>query len=134
MASRSWRKSSPGGQFASVRAAADHAAAYFTDPTGYVQAALYGHVVTSAVSPVSHWTASGVGIGLLSVALAVAVAGGGLYGGRLADRAGFVAGPGTRAYAGMRRLHSGHIGDYVAWLMTGMAVLAALVGLPLIRS
>jgi multicomponent Na+:H+ antiporter subunit D len=28
-------------------------------------------------------------------------------------------------------VHSGHIGDYVAWMMTGMVALAAFVGLPL---
>jgi hypothetical protein len=28
-------------------------------------------------------------------------------------------------------VHSGHIGDYVAWMMTGMVTLAAFVGLPL---
>jgi multicomponent Na+:H+ antiporter subunit D len=31
----------------------------------------------------------------------------------------------------LRRLHSGHIGDYVAWLFLGLAAFAALVGLPL---
>ena len=27
--------------------------------------------------------------------------------------------------------HSGHVGDYVTWLMVGMALSGALVGLPL---
>jgi hypothetical protein len=30
----------------------------------------------------------------------------------------------------LRRVHSGHLGDYVAWLMTGMVSLAAFIGLP----
>ena len=30
------------------------------------------------------------------------------------------------------RVHTGHIGDYVAWMFAGMAVLVALVGLPLV--
>jgi hypothetical protein len=30
----------------------------------------------------------------------------------------------------LRKIHSGHIGDYVAWLMTGVVTLAAFVGLP----
>jgi multicomponent Na+:H+ antiporter subunit D len=32
----------------------------------------------------------------------------------------------------LHRLHSGHIGDYVAWMFAGMAVVVALVGLPLV--
>jgi hypothetical protein len=28
-------------------------------------------------------------------------------------------------------VHSGHVGDYVAWLLAGVVLLAALVGLPL---
>jgi hypothetical protein len=31
----------------------------------------------------------------------------------------------------LHRLHSGHIGDYVAWLMMGMAILAGFIGFPL---
>jgi multicomponent Na+:H+ antiporter subunit D len=30
----------------------------------------------------------------------------------------------------VRRAHSGHIGDYVAWLLVGLALLGALVGVP----
>jgi hypothetical protein len=28
-------------------------------------------------------------------------------------------------------VHSGHIGDYVAWMMTGMVVLGGFVAVPL---
>jgi multicomponent Na+:H+ antiporter subunit D len=35
------------------------------------------------------------------------------------------------ALSGLRRLHSGHIGDYVAWLFVGVAAFTALVGVPL---
>lgn len=31
----------------------------------------------------------------------------------------------------LHRLHSGHVGDDVAWLMMGVAVLAGFIGLPL---
>lgn len=34
---------------------------------------------------------------------------------------------------GLRRLHSGHVGDYIAWLFLGVGALAALLGLPLVR-
>jgi hypothetical protein len=29
-------------------------------------------------------------------------------------------------------VHSGHVGDYVAWLFLGITAFAALVGLPLV--
>ena len=79
--------------------------------------------------PVANWTLPGVLLGLLSAGLAVGVAATALWGRRipvhdLAVRAG------RPALTALRRLHSGHLGDYVAWLMTGMVALAALVGLP----
>jgi multicomponent Na+:H+ antiporter subunit D len=75
----------------------------------------------------------GLGLGFVSVAAAVMVAAMGLYSRALAERAGAVAAPGSRGFAALRRLHAGHIGDYVSWLMTGIAALAALVGIPLAR-
>ena len=35
------------------------------------------------------------------------------------------------ALAGLRRVHSGHVGDYVAWLFVAVAGFTALVGIPL---
>jgi multicomponent Na+:H+ antiporter subunit D len=35
------------------------------------------------------------------------------------------------AIAALRAAHSGHVGDYVAWMYTGLAVLAAILGLQL---
>ncbi|KIF66605.1 NADH dehydrogenase [Streptomyces sp. AcH 505] len=73
---------------------------------------------TAAGAP--HWTAPGVLLGLLSAALAVALAG---YAVRARPRQ-------RRAlpdWSGpVRRLHSGHIGDYVAWLLVGVTLLGAL--------
>jgi multicomponent Na+:H+ antiporter subunit D len=65
-----------------------------------------------------HWTPAGVLLGLTSAALAVGLA------------ALAVARP--RLFAGayraspLRRLQSGHVGDYVAWLLVGTVLLAAL--------
>lgn len=120
------------GVFPGARAAADHAAAYFTDPVGYARAAL-DHT-SGAVTTARHpgWTGLGVGLGIVSALLAVGFGGVGLYGSRLAERAGSMGSAATRAFEGVRSLHSGHIGDYVAWLMTGVAALAAMIGLPLI--
>ncbi|MFE3169026.1 NADH-quinone oxidoreductase subunit D, partial [Streptomyces sp. NPDC059224] len=64
------------------------------------------------------WTSAGVLLGCLSTLLAVAVA------------ALAVTRPGLLAVRGralpLRRLQSGHVGDYVAWLLVGAAALGAL--------
>ncbi|MER5520171.1 NADH-quinone oxidoreductase subunit D, partial [Streptomyces sp. NPDC002763] len=65
-----------------------------------------------------HWTSTGVLLGCLSTLLAVGLA------------ALAVARPGQlvardRALP-LRRLQSGHVGDYVAWLLVGAAALGAL--------
>jgi multicomponent Na+:H+ antiporter subunit D len=81
-----------------------------------------------AVTP---WTGKGLVLGLLSTLLALIVAVASVYSDRLprvAERLGAMLASPLR---GLRTLHSGHLGDYVAWLVTGVAGLAALVGLPL---
>lgn len=72
-----------------------------------------------------HWTPLGVGLGLLSTVLALALVA------VAVARPGLLAAPGWAL--GLRRLQSGHIGDYVAWLLVGTTVLAALA-LPAILS
>jgi len=111
--------------------AAEEAAGHFIDASAYAREALTGRAVHAAPAPdVGNWTASGILLGLLSVALAVAVAAAALYARRLRllDRA--TSGL-DRATDRLRALHSGHVGDYVAWMMAGMTVLGAFVGLPL---
>ncbi|MBO0748608.1 MAG: hypothetical protein J2O47_09655, partial [Acidimicrobiaceae bacterium] len=122
------------GLMPSARAAADHAAAFFTHPEIYRRAALERLGGSAGVTPEPNWTGLGLGLGFLSSALALGAAATGLYGRRIADRAGTLAHAGSRAMSCLHRLHSGHIGDYVAWLMTGVAALTAIVGLPLLRS
>jgi multicomponent Na+:H+ antiporter subunit D len=107
------------------------AAERFVDRDGYVGTVLTGTPRHGGAALEAGWTASGVGLGLLSSALAVAVASAALYRDRLPDLAGTAARPITAAVRGLRALHSGHVGDYVAWLVAGVAVLGALVALPL---
>jgi multicomponent Na+:H+ antiporter subunit D len=111
--------------------AAERAAATFVDAAGYSHEALTGVAATHAIpTRTGDWTLSGVLLGLLSAAVAVALAAAALYRHRLPGRqlATRVSDPVLTA---MHRAHSGHLGDYIAWMMTGMAVLAAFVGLPL---
>ncbi len=72
-----------------------------------------------------HWTPLGVALGLLLTVLALALAA------VAVARPGLLAAPGWAL--GLRRLQSGHIGDYVAWLLVGTTVLGALA-LPAILS
>ncbi|ANH94763.1 complex I subunit 5 family protein [Streptomyces sp. NPDC058319] len=73
---------------------------------------------TWGVFSTAHWTATGVLLDLLSALLAVAVAG------VAVARPGLLAAPGWALP--LRRLQSGHVGDYVAWLLVGAALLGAL--------
>ncbi|GAA2785116.1 hypothetical protein GCM10010521_74220 [Streptomyces rameus] len=65
-----------------------------------------------------HWTAHGVLLGVASTVLAVALAA------LAVTRPRWVAAPAWAAP--LRRLQSGHVGDYVAWLLVGVTVLGAL--------
>ena len=61
-------------------------------------------------------------LGFLAAALAIGVALAGRY---VRGVPGWV----RSGLAGLHRLHSGHIGDYPAWLVLGAAVFAGLLAL-----
>ncbi|MCG7209151.1 complex I subunit 5 family protein [Streptomyces arenae] len=65
-----------------------------------------------------HWTSTGVLLGCLSSLLAVGLAAVAVV------RPGLLAAPNWALP--LRRLQSGHVGDYVAWLLVGATVLGAL--------
>jgi multicomponent Na+:H+ antiporter subunit D len=109
------------------------AAAEFVDKHGYVSAALQGTTTRlSEALPEAEWTTKGVLLGLLTVLLAVGVAAVALWAPKIPDLAKKAAAPLHPVVTGLRRVHSGHIGDYVAWLFVGVAAFTALVGIPLI--
>lgn len=101
---------------------AGRAAAVLHDGTGYRSQVLWGARVPTPPAPAGlGWTASGVLLGLLSAALAAGVAAVALTGaGRAVRRL-------DAPLAVLHRLHSGHIGDYVAWLFAGLAGFAAVL-------
>ena len=115
------------------------AAQRFIDPAGYIGQSLRGaRAIPSRPDPAAAWTGAGIGLGFLSVALAFGVAFGALYARRAPDVWRVPAAlrravrPARSTAMALHRVHSGHIGDYVAWLLFGLAALTALLGLPLL--
>jgi multicomponent Na+:H+ antiporter subunit D len=113
-----------------IHSVANRAAASFIDSAGYAGQALHRAHVVLAVPTASNWTGVGLALGFLSAACACLVALIGLYGGRVVERL-----PSIRVLGSpidlLHRVHSGHVGDYVAFMMLGIGALAAFVGLPL---
>ncbi|WP_030437347.1 complex I subunit 5 family protein [Actinoplanes subtropicus] len=97
-------------------------AAMFLDRGDYLSQALTEAAARlPATVPEVGWTTSGVLLGLLSTGAAFAVA-------AIQLRAGE---SGVGVPRPLRRLHLGHIGDYVAWLFAGVAAFALLIATPL---
>lgn len=107
-------------------------AAQFLDHQGYIAQALHGASPAPADVP-DHisWTGTGIALSILSTVLAFAVAVAGIYAATYREQVERALRPLAAAFGVLRRLHSGHVGDYVAWLFIGMTALAALVGIPL---
>ncbi|MQS16874.1 NADH dehydrogenase [Streptomyces kaniharaensis] len=78
----------------------------------------------AAIVPKAWWTASGVALGLLSALLAAGLATAAV---RRDPRRG-TGGLYRATVLPLRRLHSGLLGDYVAWLTVGLALLLAAIG------
>lgn len=102
------------------------AAEAFVDHSGYLAEVLHGAPPRPAPTlSTVEWTTTGVLLGLLSTVLALVIAFVALYPRQVRARP-------VRAGMGvLHGLHSGHIGDYIAWLVVGVVGLAALIGLPL---
>ncbi len=106
---------------------ADHAvatAATFADRKGYAVAVLEGHHGTVATPTAPPGTLADRLVDLAETAAAIAVGALMLLHNRLRETI-------TIATAGLRRLHSGHVGDQVTWAVFGLAVLAGLSGIAL---
>jgi multicomponent Na+:H+ antiporter subunit D len=110
----------------------EHAAEHFVDRGGYVGTVLHGappHFVEAAPSslkPFDFLYSGG------STLFAIGLAGLALFGAPLEARLprGLLE-SGRPALGGLRALHSGHIGDYIAWMTFGLAGLGGLFALTL---
>jgi multicomponent Na+:H+ antiporter subunit D len=99
-------------------------AARFVDHPAYAAWVLHGRTVRWPVAPATHVEAVDVIIGVLTLIAAFGVAYAGLCGRPVLARLprGVHAG-GRGVVLGLRGLHSGHIGDYIAWWTTGAGLL-----------
>lgn len=77
-----------------------------------------GHAVSGGAATSPRWTLAGVLLGLTSTVLALGLA-------TLAVTRPKLLGDGAWM-SPVRRLQSGHVGDYVAWMLVGTTLLAAL--------
>ncbi len=101
----------------------ERAASHFADHLSYINWVLHGRVhfrpaPTGHVEGFDYAYAGGATVGALALAAL------GLFGRPLKARVpGLVLRPVTVAVGGLRALHSGHIGDYIAWWTAGAAAL-----------
>jgi multicomponent Na+:H+ antiporter subunit D len=99
------------------------AASHFRDHLSYIDWVLHNRVHFPAAST-SHVEGFDYAYGAGAAIGAVALAGLGLFGGALRERLPTVVlRPVGLAVGGLRHLHSGHIGDYIAWWTAGAAAL-----------
>ncbi|WUH89242.1 complex I subunit 5 family protein [Streptomyces sp. NBC_00433] len=119
------------GVFPGVGRAVASAAAAFQDRAGYLAqvSGLPAHA-PAGPPPDAAWNVPGVLLGVLSTVLAVALACAALR--RVSHAPGRLRAAVRLADRGLvlplRRLHSGHLGDYVTWLTVGLAGLLIALG------
>jgi multicomponent Na+:H+ antiporter subunit D len=102
----------------------ENAAARFADHGSYASWVLAGVHPHWPAQPISHVSADDVGYAIVSVLGAFAFAALGLFGRPLRESLPTrVRVPGLAAVHGLRRLHNGHIGDYIAWWTAGASVI-----------
>lgn len=107
-----------------LRTGAAIAGAQAADSAGYFHDVLPGPPAAVPHAPAEvAWTEPGLAGAGAAVALAVVVAAAGLWSRRRAPRA-----VRTGVHL-LHRAHSGHVGDYVAWLLAGVAAFAGLLWL-----
>lgn len=107
------------------------AAGRFVDRAGITLEVIHG-LAGRPPAPVvpPEWTATGIALGITSTVLALAWAGLRVWGYRLPTALRTAAWTATgRPTAALVRIHSERLGDSVAWLVVGVAVLAGLVAL-----
>jgi multicomponent Na+:H+ antiporter subunit D len=102
-------------------------AAQFATHSNYAAWVLHGARVSVPSVPASHVSGADIGYAAIAVAGALLVAGLGLFGGRLLTGVRqSLWRPVDRSVGAIRVLHSGHIGDYIAWWSAGVSLIGGL--------
>ena len=105
----------------------EHYAAQFVEHRAYATWVLHGQRVSLPALPPSHISASDYGYGALSTVGALLVAAYGLFGERAVNRRRVLTVyPLRNTVDAIRGLHSGHIGDYIAWWSAGVSVIGGV--------
>ena len=106
---------------------AERFAAQFVAHRDYAAWVLHGSHVSLPVLPPSHVSADDYAYGAISTLGAALLAGLGLFGRALRESLpAAVVRPGQAAVTVVRGLHSGHIGDYIAWWSAGVSVVGGI--------
>jgi multicomponent Na+:H+ antiporter subunit D len=102
-------------------------AAQFVDHHAYAAWVLHGGHVPLPVLPPSHVSADDYGYAVISTIGALSVAAMGLFGRSLSERLPEASVRSAGAILeGLRELHSGHIGDYIAWWSAGVSLMGGV--------
>ena len=102
-------------------------AARFTDHAAYGVWVLGGHGVPWPHVSIAGTSAQDLELGVLTLAGVIAVAGLGLFGGPVAEIIPRTLRRATRSgVRAVRVLHSGHVGDYIAWWTSGVALIGGI--------
>ncbi len=113
------------GLFPGLAALAQDAAHQLLDSAGYAAAALDGVRAVSPPTPqVVTWNSAGLLLGIGSALLALLIATIALYSDRPLQRLHWVLRVLSLPLRALRAAHSGHLGDYVVWLLLGVTLLA----------
>lgn len=106
---------------------ADRVSAALANGAKYTARVLEGPAGGAVSTPV-HWSGEGVLLGFLSVLIAVIVALVSVFKHALPQRVTVIGRRATEPVThGLHRIHSGHVGDYVAWLLLGVSGFAAIM-------
>jgi multicomponent Na+:H+ antiporter subunit D len=116
------------GAFTGLAVQAVEAAHHFVDREGYARAVLDHRPLTPAPPEAWHTTTASLVWATVTLVGSFALGYASLYRGRLPQRVTDVLAAGL---APLRALHSGHVGDYVAWLTFGTAVIGGVFALTL---
>lgn len=111
------------GSIPGLTTAVAHASARFVDTTGYASRVLNGVAIPAITAPVPNVSAHVLSLSAVVIAILIALID------LFSDRTRKIVIAMTRPLKPIRMLHSGHVGDYVAFVTFGIAIFGVVCGL-----